>query len=456
MSLIVENEIEWLKTSILTEILRNGRLLDNYSESMANTFQVDNIQIKLIGPEEAYMLTICYRATIDFKYAGEQQQRKLIIKRTPKISRDLYDSLQFYYLFNNEVNFYTEILPVIQMQTKGQFTAPKYYHSEINANSAFIILGDFAMDGWSVTKDRVGLSLEHARIAVKYLGKFHGFGYVTKHTEAERFKQITSKLMEARFGGTVCTEWGLMQKASVKRAERATSKYQPQVDKDFIRKFQQLTFDFRHYGRQRVAPREPLATLCHGDYLRNNVAYMYDTDSSGNPLDIMMFDYQTMRLSSPMIDLSVFLAISLFADVRYKYFDSLFDDYCNALFESYKQYSSQSLPAFLNREDLLKEYIRFLPYSVSITGYFLYSLVDPPTITPGDMFNVKQTDEEIVKHAMEHGGEIVDREIAHQIKEMFELSLLHDVQIDEDIDSSDWMDSAFKLLTDKKTLFDLN
>ena len=80
MSLIVENEIQWLTTSILPEILRNGRLLDNYSESLANTFQVESIDISIIGTDEAYMLTLCYRATINFKYAGEQQQRKLIVK----------------------------------------------------------------------------------------------------------------------------------------------------------------------------------------------------------------------------------------------------------------------------------------------------------------------------------------------------------------------------------------
>lgn len=86
-------------------------------------------------------------------------------QKTPKLSAELYDVIQFDNLFNNEVIFYTEILPVIQEQSQGKFAAPKYYYSEIKADAALIILGDFASDGWSVTKDLFGLSLEHARIA---------------------------------------------------------------------------------------------------------------------------------------------------------------------------------------------------------------------------------------------------------------------------------------------------
>lgn len=142
-------------------------------------------------------------------------------------------------------------------------------------------------------------------------------------------------------------EWNIKQKTTLQRAGRSVAKYQPQVDMELVKGFQRLTYSYKEYGKQLVAPQEPFATICHGDFLRNNVAYRYDTDNSGTPLEIMMFDYQTVRLSSPMIDLSVFLALSVFEDVRYQHFDSLFDDYCNALIESYKKQSSQPLPQYL-------------------------------------------------------------------------------------------------------------
>ncbi|XP_032590061.1 uncharacterized protein LOC116804965 [Drosophila grimshawi] len=443
MALIVDKEIEWLTNCVLPEILKNGRLVDNYNESQFNTFKVGTIQIAVIGIEEAFMLTQCYRASINFDFAGKQQQVKLVVKKTPEISTEDYNDAQFDDLFHNEVVFYTEILPLIQQLSGGNFGAPKYYYSEIKSNSALIILGDFATDGWSVTKDRFNLSLEHVRIAVKYLGKFHGFGYAMKNNENKRFQQLTKEFRESRFtSDSMNPMWDLTLKTGLKRALKATNKYHPDVDMDFVKKFQQLVFSYVGYGRQRVAPKEPFSTICHGDYLRNNVAYKYDTDSSGNPLDIMMFDYQTVRLSSPMIDLSVFLACSVFADVRYKHFDSIFDDYCNALFESYTKQSNQPLPEFLNRQNMLNEYVRFLPYSISISSSFLMMLVDPPQNTPAELFLMQTTEEDIINNCMTQGGEIVDREIAHQLKEMFDLSRLHNVEIDEDIDSSAWINSV--------------
>lgn len=180
------------------------------------------------------------------------------------------------------------------------------------------------------------------------MGKFHGFGYALKHNEKERFEKLTNGFRESRYANdTMPKEFDLVGKTSVKRAGIAVNKYYPQVDQDFIKKFQESAVNGIVYGRQRLAPREPLSTLCHGDFLRNNVAYKYDTDSSGKPLEMMMFDFQTMRLSSPMMDLCIFLANSIFADVRHKNFNSIFDDYCNALFESYTTHSNQQLPEFL-------------------------------------------------------------------------------------------------------------
>lgn len=68
------------------------------------------------------------------------------------------------------MEFYTDILPIIEKLSDGKFAAPKYYYSEIKENFAILILGDFGADGWSMTKQRYGLSLEHACIAGKREG----------------------------------------------------------------------------------------------------------------------------------------------------------------------------------------------------------------------------------------------------------------------------------------------
>ncbi|XP_034120058.1 uncharacterized protein LOC117578584 [Drosophila guanche] len=426
---LTQTESQWLRTFILPKILASGRLLDNYSESKADTFRVGDIDVNVIDPKEAFMLTLCYRTTIRFEYDGHRYERIMVVKKTPRIPPQMYKSIQFGFLFGNEIEFYTKILPQMQ-KAGGRFSAPKYYYSELNPSSAMVILSDFAEDGWRVTKDRVGLSLEHARVAVKNLGKFHGFTYAIKHKNPEQFQNMVKNLREARFSNDkMHPAFLLKQKTSVRRAAQAVVTYQPQVDEDFVKNFGLLTADYTKFGRQRLAPREPLATLCHGDYVRNNVAYKYDDKEE--PLAIMMFDYQTLRVSSPMIDLSVFLALSVFADVRFTHFDSIFDDYCSALYDSYRKHTKDEVPQFMNRTELLKEYIRFLPFSTSITAYFLFSLVEPSGLSSEEFINLQVSDEEIIEKTMTSGGEIVDREIAHQMKEMFELSRTYNVPIDD-------------------------
>lgn len=95
MALIVDDEIRWLATKILPLILKNGRLIENYSASQLETFKVGDVKIAVIGPEEAFMMTQCYRANIDFEYAGAQYQRKLVVKVSVNISRDIWGSAEF-------------------------------------------------------------------------------------------------------------------------------------------------------------------------------------------------------------------------------------------------------------------------------------------------------------------------------------------------------------------------
>ncbi|KAH8309046.1 hypothetical protein KR059_005376 [Drosophila kikkawai] len=430
----IEEENQWLRSTILPKILKSGRLVDNYSDAKADTFQVGDIEIDVIGPAEAFMLTTCYRTTINFEYHGKKLQRKMVVKKTPKVPPEVFDSIQFGPLFSNEINFYTKILPEIQKVAAGTFAAPKYYYSELNKHSAVAILEDFAERDWRVTKDRVGLSLEHAMIAVEYLGKFHGFAYAIKHKNPDQFTQLTSELKESRYANDeIHHDWNITLKTSLKRAAKAVATYQPKIEEEFVKKLFFLISDYKSYGKQRVAPKEPLATLCHGDYVRNNVAYKYN--GGEEPQEIMMFDYQTLRVSSPMIDLAVFLAVSLYADVRYKKFDAIFERYCFALYGSYTKHTKDTtIPDFMSHAELLKEYVRFLPYSVSITASFLMSLVEPMDMSPEEMFSLQVTDEEIIERVMTQGGEVVDREVAHQIKEMLELSQRCGVSIDDGID----------------------
>lgn len=81
------------------------------------------------------------------------------------------------------------------------------------------------------------------------------------------------------------------------------------------------------------------------------------------------------------------------------------------------------------------------------------SLVAPPKKSPAENFESEISTKEIVQTAMHQGGELVDREIAHQLRELYELSRLHNVQIDENIDTSKWSEEAAKFQNDPTEMY---
>lgn len=83
-----------------------------------------------------------------------------------------------------------------------------------------------------------------------------------------------------------------------------------------------------------------------------------------------------------------------------------------------------------------------MPYSISISAFFLQMLVEPSTISMGAMLSGQVPDEDIIEMAMNQGGEVVNREVAHQVWEMYELSRVHNIDIYDDIDTKDWVNSV--------------
>ena len=78
---------------------------------------------------------------------------------------------------------------------------------------------------------------------------------------------------------------------------------------------------------------------------------------------------------------------------------------------------------------LLEEYTKFLPYSIGVCASFLLSLVEPRDITSQEMLNATPTVEEMIKDTMTRGGAVVDRELAHQLKELYEFNSETNVNI---------------------------
>ncbi|XP_011196270.2 uncharacterized protein At3g50400 isoform X1 [Zeugodacus cucurbitae] len=432
-------EIEWLKCTLFSRLLENKNFkTDNRIDGdNAGNVKLLDVQLKYIGVEEAFMLTTCYRAIIKLQQGDKSPSTTtLIVKKTPKLPQVTFDAIQFGALFSNEILAYNNILPALEEFTGHSFNVPRFYYGDLQSCSATMVLKDFGADNFRVTKQKVNLSLEHALVALKTLATFHGTGFALKHKNPAEFKRLSQSLREPRYNvEDVHPEWKMINIFSAERLEISTRKYQPQIESSFVQRYHKMIHEFILFGRKMVAPVEPVATLCHGDYLRNNIAFKYaDVNGAEVPIDALMFDMQTVRVSSPMLDFATFLSLSTYEAVRYRHFDEIFNEYYTNLVKAFKENTKEErIPDYLSRESLLREYRRLLPYSISIASHFLMQLVEP-NVAAEEMLLRELTKEEIREDTLRRGGEEVDREIAHQMKELYDLVTKHNIDIFKDFD----------------------
>ncbi|XP_073812339.1 uncharacterized protein isoform X1 [Musca autumnalis] len=424
----IDTEIKWLKTEIIPGLLKDGKLRNKNDNKMdADKFQIRDITVQFIGAQEAFMLTQCYRAHIVYEYLGAVDEIKLFVKKTPPMSQEIFDAVSFKALFNNEILAYEKIIPTLEAFGGINFNTARFYYGDLQRNTATVITENFASKNWQVAKATYNLSLDHTLLAIIYLAQFHAVGFAFLHKNKKEFEKITKHLEEPRYANDdIHPRWALTLKCGLERTVKSAQQYQSDVPQEFLDKFKNLLIKPMSYGRQLVKAKEPFVTLCHGDYLRNNVAYKY---AEGKPIDVMMFDLQTLRVSSPMLDLTIFLALSAMAEIRFKHFKDIFGTYCKELKEKYEQFAQRPLPEYLSYEFLLKEYIAFVPHSILTTSTFLLELVEPHGMSSEELLNAEHGDEETVQMIMYKGGDIVDRELAHQIKELYDLSTEYNVDI---------------------------
>lgn len=99
---------------------------------------------------------------------------------------------------------------------------------------------------------------------------------------------------------------------------------------EWMRQFQsELLADVMQTMRRMIVPVEPQAVLCHGDFNRNNLLFLYD--ESDRPVDALAYDMAAVRYGSPAIDLSLFLYLNADRQTRDDHWDELLDAYCATL-----------------------------------------------------------------------------------------------------------------------------
>lgn len=219
--------------------------------------------------------------------------------------------------FATEVLMYKEILPFFGLQ--NLFPVLYYGEAEGNADRDVILLEDMSADGYKVTKEKLFLTIQHLRLAIKSLARFHAASFNAKVNKRSEFERLISKMRFKKFSDDEDTS---IEHCMARGCNPHMGTYghllRPALaamqEKDF---FDTIT-----------EPREPWAVVCHGDFCRNNMLFKYDGEE---PVAVKFFDMQTSRYTSPAVDLSFFLYLNTDKTTRDLYWDSLLREYLDCV-----------------------------------------------------------------------------------------------------------------------------
>lgn len=413
--------IKYIETELIPGMIERRELTIEEADD-DDVVRLDAVETKPLTPDGTFMLTIPFKVAVTLGSQKNDQLKRefrLVVKITPPCPEEMYESCQFDTLFDNETTAYTEIIPTLGKA----HLYPRYFHSHRRPLEAVMVLSDFSVDGWKMAPMVVNLPLEYCLLAAQELGRFHGECYALKEQKPDLFESIVGKFKESRFGADLSKmAWAETMKVGPKRALNAArdSIFKDNIPEEYLQKLAVAMEDPWNLQKQSVIPKEPLAVICHGDYLRNNIAFKFDDPTSPDkPTHVMMFDFQTLRYASPMIDFTAFIAISTGYDVREKHFETIFKTYHDELVRtlcSIIKADPVDLARHYSYDSFLREFTRYYTYGFAIATSFLTILYEPLD----SIFAMEDAPvEEVIADAMTRGGPALDKELAAMVYELY-------------------------------------
>ncbi|XP_043656960.1 uncharacterized protein LOC122624984 [Drosophila teissieri] len=296
-----------------------------------------------------YRVAVTFARWADGAESPATEQLSLIVKTIPITEATQF--LEDVCVFIKEKQTYTDVLPRLDILSRGDTFGAKYYHS-VKAPVQTIVFSDLKVEGFSVASREAGLDWNHASLILQQLGKFHATSMVLAKKDPAIVKQYTrgmlsedilmkSDTFEQMFGGFLK---GLIKSSASWSGYEKISKH-----------LQRLMDNFRNVCADAARPRkgDRYVVLNHGDMWTNNFMYGYDNASQPDvPTRAIFVDFQLSFYGSPACDLNFFLNTSIKLQLLQERREELIKVYYAAFKDALEYARFEDIPTY---EDLQYE-----------------------------------------------------------------------------------------------------
>lgn len=221
---------------------------------------------------------------------------KVAIKKLPKFEHD------YTKVFNNEINFYTKVLPELQKLQenaglKEQFdNTAEYFTSRLDQDKTFIALKDLSPEGYQLHDKREFLSEEQLERIFGVYGQFHALSFALRKQNEQKYLETVEGFEDVfdLFTNTDSTRKNMEKviNSAINNLDETSLEHQT-ARTLFQAVVPVVEQAFQYSGLYRC--------ITHGDCWSNNFLFKY---SSKKLEDFKIIDFQLSRDGSPVHDLS--------------------------------------------------------------------------------------------------------------------------------------------------------
>ncbi|CAH1406811.1 unnamed protein product [Nezara viridula] len=198
---------------------------------------------------------------------------------------------------------------------------------------SYILLEDLNASGYSVVPRQKGLDLDHAILALRGLGRYHGMakvleerGVISKDTyKPSQFFSDTNIIKALPYAGILNVAKALQESWGpewVETGKKLMVPFDP-----FAEKWSKA---------EKVYTETKFTVLIHGDCWSNNMMFKYDFQK--RPIGVKFLDYQIPQYNTPCMDVTNFLYLGIQPSVRRNNYELLLKTYHDSLVRTLEKF----------------------------------------------------------------------------------------------------------------------
>ncbi|XP_002028025.2 uncharacterized protein LOC6602998 isoform X1 [Drosophila persimilis] len=362
-----------------------------FSQNHLVSFRIDHIACSAGSSSGDNYMSVVKRVTIsqDQEQPITSEAVTVIVKRQiPSLSRrQLYRCEE---AFSNEINAYRHLVPLLRRYSQQPLFPLCHIaesHDQSETGEPIIVLQDLKALGYRM-KDRLdGLELEHCLLVMKKLAQMHAASLAAQQLESALFAAQVEHMSEIVYCEDAAEFYSTILDTSVQQALDSLSSSNADgslttpislIEGLRPKLFEQLQRNIN------AAAESPFSVVCHGDLWVNNIMFRSEPD------EVIFFDLQAMRRTSPVFDILHFIYTSTRRRLRDDHTDTLLAAYAEAVAKELNQQLKHTpaakqldqLSDTFSLQRLTTEYVRQVHYGLAIGMWILPAVTFDPNNLP--------------------------------------------------------------------------